>query len=193
MRRWPRWIAGREAFPDRWARIGDTTCMARSHSPLPHSPLPAAGEVVGRHRVAGRLTTKGEKGAVIERETVCVIVSGLLIAPYSTASHARWGFGRPYNIRPHAPRRALRCRAGICDPPDQASCYRLCGDRNPACMADLCAPLRRIQNARFLHGLCTYGHSAPSVPAGFLEFDFPWSQSHADAFPRRCLPAIRSP
>ncbi len=71
-----------------------------------HSPLPAAGEVVADSRVRA-VYDKGEKGAVIERETVLRdAVSGVLIATIIRTAFARkdGGFGGPVQqSAPHAP------------------------------------------------------------------------------------------
>jgi len=85
-----------------------------------HSPLPAAGEVAADSRVRA-VYDKGDKGAVIERETVLRdAVSGAPIATIVRTAFARgWRFRRTCT-EVRAARAAgaqSGCDAGICDSP----------------------------------------------------------------------------
>ena len=156
-----------------------------------HSPLPAAGEVVADSRVRA-VYDKGEKGAVIERETVLRdAVSGVLIATIIRTAFARkdGGFGGPVQqSAPHAPpARSPDVVLEFATRPDQALLYRLCGDRNPL-HADPDVAIAAGFRAPILHGLCTYGICCRAVLQAFCEFDPVRLKSHAVRFSAPVFP-----
>jgi acyl dehydratase len=156
-----------------------------------HSPLPAAGEVVADSRVRA-VYDKGEKGAVIERETVLRdAVSGVLIATIIRTAFARkdGGFGGPVRqSAPHAPpARSPDVVLEFATRPDQALLYRLCGDRNPL-HADPDVAIAAGFRTPILHGLCTYGICCRAVLQAFCEFDPARLKSHAVRFSAPVFP-----
>jgi acyl dehydratase len=156
-----------------------------------HSPLPAAGEVVADSRVRA-VYDKGEKGAVIERETILRdAVSGVLIATIIRTAFARkdGGFGGPVQqSAPHAPpARSPDVVLEFATRPDQALLYRLCGDRNPL-HADPDVATAAGFRAPILHGLCTYGICCRAVLQAFCEFDPARLKSHAVRFSAPVFP-----
>ena len=156
-----------------------------------HSPLPAAGEVVADSRVRA-VYDKGEKGAVIERETVLRdAVSGVLIATIIRTAFARkdGGFGGPVQQSvPHAPpSRSPDVVLEFATRPDQALLYRLCGDRNPL-HADPDVAIAAGFRTPILHGLCTYGICCRAVLQAFCGFDPARLKSHAVRFSAPVFP-----
>jgi acyl dehydratase len=159
-----------------------------------HSPLPAAGEVVADSRVRA-VYDKGEKGAVIERETVLRdAVSGVLVATIIRTAFARkdGGFGGPARqAEPHSPpARSPDVVLEFATRPDQALLYRLCGDRNPL-HADPDVAIAAGFRAPILHGLCTYGICCRAVLQAFCEFDPARLKSHAVRFSAPVYPGDR--
>jgi acyl dehydratase len=155
------------------------------------SPLPPAGGVVGESRVRA-VYDKGEKGAVIERETVLRdAVSGVLIATIIRTAFARkdGGFGGPVQRSvPHAPpSRSPDVVLEFTTRPDQALLYRLCGDRNPL-HADPDVAIAAGFKTPILHGLCTYGICCRAVLQAFCEFDPARLKSHAVRFSAPVFP-----
>jgi acyl dehydratase len=139
-----------------------------------HRPMPAAGEVVARSRVAA-VYDKGEKGAIIERETqLADAVSGEPLATLHRTAVARadGGFGGPRDAppSPESPVRAPDILLRFTTRPDQALIYRLCGDRNPLHSDPEAA--RQAGFARpILHGLCTFGICCRGVLEACCDFE----------------------
>ena len=139
-----------------------------------HRPIPSSGEVVATSRVVA-VYDKGEKGAVIERETVlCDASDGARLATLTRTAFARedGGFGGPADERPVrvSPARAPDQVIELPTRANQALLYRLCGDRNPlhadpetARAAGFAAPI--------LHGLCTYGMACRAVLKAFCDYE----------------------
>ena len=140
-----------------------------------HRPMPSVGDVIADSRVIA-VYDKGDKGAVIERETVLRdSVSGEKVATIVRTAFARadGGFGGPSGAPSNVaarPDRAPDRKVAVVTRPDQALLYRLCGDRNPlhadpdvAKAAGFATPI--------LHGLCTYGICCRVVLNAFCEFD----------------------
>jgi acyl dehydratase len=141
---------------------------------LLHRLMPAAGEVIARSRVAA-VYDKGDKGAIIERETVLEDVGSgdpLVTLRRTAFARADGGFGGPSDSPPapespdREPDRVLR----FATRPDQALLYRLCGDRNP-----LHSDPEAARQAGFaqpiLHGLCTFGICCRGVLEAYCGFD----------------------
>jgi acyl dehydratase len=156
-----------------------------------HRPLPAAGEIVADSRVLA-VYDKGDKGAVVERETVLTDASsGEQLATVIRTAFARsdGGFGGPSASPPPAPRPARPPDAILEFPTrrDQALLYRLCGDRNPlhvdpdvAQAAGFAIPI--------LHGLCTYGICCRAVLEAFCGFEPARLQHYAVRFSAPVIP-----
>jgi acyl dehydratase len=156
-----------------------------------HRSLPSAGEVIADSRVVA-VYDKGDKGAVIERETVLNDArSGERIATITRTAFARadGGFGGPVQTpMPHEPpRRSPDVVLEFVTRRDQALLYRLCGDRNPlhadpdiARAAGFATPI--------LHGLCTYGICCRAVLQAFCGFDSERLKSHAVRFSAPVIP-----
>jgi acyl dehydratase len=156
-----------------------------------HSPLPVAGEVIADSRVRA-VYDKGEKGAVIERETVLSdAVSGAPIATLIRTAFARadGGFGGPTQKSvPHAPPpREPDVVLEFATRPNQALLYRLCGDRNPL-HADPDVAAAAGFKTPILHGLCSYGICCRAVLRAFCGFDPARLKSHSVRFSAPVIP-----
>jgi acyl dehydratase len=139
-----------------------------------HRPIPASGEVIATSRVVA-VFDKGDKGAVIERETVlCDASDGAPFATLTRTAFARadGGFGGPADERTaHAqptrtPDKVVELRTHA----NQALLYRLCGDRNPL-HADPEIAHAAGFDAPILHGLCTYGMACRAVLKAYCDYD----------------------
>jgi acyl dehydratase len=139
-----------------------------------HRPIPCAGEVTAASRVVA-VYDKGERGAVIERQTVLADVnSGEPIATLTRTAFARadGGFGGPAQpvVAQDPPQGPPQRVIEFDTRPDLALLYRLCGDRNP-----LHADPETARAAGFpgpiLHGLCTYGICCRAVLEAFCQYD----------------------
>jgi acyl dehydratase len=156
-----------------------------------HRPLPVAGEIVADSRVLA-VYDKGDKGAVVERETVLTDASsGEPLATVIRTAFARsdGGFGGPSASPPPAvtPTRTPDAILEFPTRRDQALLYRLCGDRNP-----LHADPDVAQAAGFaipiLHGLCTYGICCRAVLQAFCDFEPARLQRYAVRFSAPVIP-----
>jgi len=156
-----------------------------------HRELAGSGEVIADSRVLA-VYDKGEKGAVIERETrLTDAATGEPVATITRTAFSRsdGGFGGPSSAPP-APRPPSRDPDAVLEFPtrrDQALLYRLCGDRNPlhadpdvAQAAGFAAPI--------LHGLCTYGICCRAVLQAFCAFEPRRLKSHAVRFSAPVIP-----
>jgi acyl dehydratase len=156
-----------------------------------HQPLPVAGEIIADSRVLA-VYDKGDKGAVVERETVLKEArSGEPLATLIRTAFARTdgGFGGPSVSRP-PPATPTRAPDVVLEFPtrrDQALLYRLCGDRNP-----LHADPDVAQAAGFtvpiLHGLCTYGICCRAVLQAFCGLEPARLQRYAVRFSAPVVP-----
>jgi acyl dehydratase len=163
-----------------------------------HRPMPCAGEVIAASRVAA-VYDKGERGAVVERETrLTDAASNELIATITRTAFARadGGFGGP----PQPPGRSGGPPSGGAPPTrspdvvlefatrrDQALLYRLCGDRNPL-HADPDMARAAGFETPLLHGLCTYGICCRAVLQAFCEYEPSRLKSHAVRFSAPVFP-----
>lgn len=139
-----------------------------------HRCLPPYGAVVADSRVVA-VYDKGEKGAVIERETVLRdAVTGELLVTMTRSAFARadGGFGGPSQSPPvhEPPQRAADAVLEFPTRRDQALLYRLCGDRNPLHADPEIARAAGFGNP-ILHGLCTYGICCRAVLQAYCEFE----------------------
>jgi acyl dehydratase len=156
-----------------------------------HRPVPAMGEVAADSRVVA-VYDKGDKGAVIERETVLTdAANGELIATITRTAFAMadGGFGGPSQVavQGHRPRRPPDAVLEFQTRRDQALLYRLCGDRNPL-HADPDAARAAGFEAPLLHGLCTYGICCRAVLQAFCGFDSERIRSHSVRFSAPVFP-----
>jgi acyl dehydratase len=156
-----------------------------------HGALPAAGEIIADSRVAA-VYDKGEKGAVIARETILRdATTGELMATIIRTAFARadGGFGGPSRtpMAHEPPDRVPDAVLTFGTRRDQALLYRLCGDRNP-----LHADPDVAQAAGFkvpiLHGLCTYGICCRAVLQAFCGSDPTRLKSQAARFSAPVIP-----
>lgn len=139
-----------------------------------HRPLPANGSAIATSRVVA-VYDKGEKGAVIERETVLSDPdSGAPLATLTRTAFARADgcFGGPDDTRlqREVPDRMPDAIVDLPTRPGQALLYRLCGDRNPL-HADPDVARAVGFEAPILHGLCTYGMACRAVLKAFCNYD----------------------
>jgi acyl dehydratase len=139
-----------------------------------HRPIRANGEAVATSRVVA-VYDKGDKGAVIERETVLHdAVSGEPLATITRTAFARadGGFGGPPDVRvvPAQPERAPDVVLDLPTRANQALLYRLCGDRNPLHAEPDVARAAGF-DAPILHGLCTYGMACRAILKAFCNYE----------------------
>lgn len=156
-----------------------------------HRPLPATGDVVADSRVVA-VYDKGEKGAVIERETVLTDpANGELIATITRTAFAMadGGFGGPAQapLQRDRPQRKPDTVLEFQTRRDQALLYRLCGDRNPL-HADPDVASAAGFDTPILHGLCTYGICCRAVLQAFCCFEPERFRSHSVRFSAPVFP-----
>jgi len=127
-----------------------------------HRPLPPAGTVVGRCRIADLLDKGKDKGAVlyVERQIIDK-ASGDLIATMTSAAVLRGdgGFGGKSGPQPAPhplPEGPPAAHVDLKTYPNSALIYRLSGDWNPL-HADPKVAAAGGFKTPILHGLCTYG------------------------------------
>ena len=137
-----------------------------------HRPIPAAGSVIASSRVVA-VYDKGEKGAVVERETQLRDIDGALLVSLCRTAFARGdgGFGGPSETPPphQVPSRAADLVLEFATRPDQALLYRLCGDRNPL-HADPAVAKAGGFARPILHGLCSYGICCRAILQAYCGF-----------------------
>jgi acyl dehydratase len=139
-----------------------------------HQPMPAAGTVIAESRVVAAYD-KGDKGAVIERETLLrdAATDELLVTITRSAfARADGGFGGPSQSPAvhETPRRVPDAVLEFTTRRDQALIYRLCGDRNPL-HADPEVAHAAGFSVPILHGLCTYGIGCRALLQTYCGFD----------------------
>ncbi len=161
------WLNRRETGVD-WMRVVHGEQRLRLFRPLPR-----AGTVHGRVRLAG-LTDKGEgKGAVLVTERRIEDESGQLLATAGMVTLLRGdgGYsraGQPSDPLPEPlppmPDRPPDRRVALPTRPDLALLYRLSGDFNPL-HADPAVARKAGFERPILHGLATFGVAARAVAA----------------------------
>jgi acyl dehydratase len=158
-----------------------------------HKPIAAAGSLVASSRVAA-VYDKGEKGAVVERETQLRDVDGTLLVSIARTAFARGdgGFGGPSETpAPHqVPSRAADLVLEFATRPDQALLYRLCGDRNPL-HADPAVAKAGGFPRPILHGLCTYGICCRAILQAYCAYQPEHMKSLSARFSAPVLPGDR--
>lgn len=168
-------------YPGFWASQPDTGIDWRKvvhaeQSFVLHAPLPAAGTVIGRTRVAAIHDRGPGRGAFLRQDRqVLDAVSGESLATVSQLSLLRGdgGFGGPAGTPepPHAvPSRGVDLICDLPTLPQAALIYRLSGDDNPlhadpevAAAAGFPRPI--------LHGLCTMGVACHAVLRAVCAYD----------------------
>lgn len=156
-----------------------------------HQPMPVAGTVIAESRVVAAYD-KGDKGAVIERETLlkdAATGESLVTITRSSFARADGGFGGP-SQSPMAhiiPRRAPDAIVKFATRQDQALLYRLCGDRNPL-HADPDVARTAGFSVPILHGLCTYGIGCRALLQAYCDLDPARLKSYAVRFSAPVLP-----
>ena len=144
-----------------------------------HSPLPAAGTLVGESRVS-RIVDKGEgKGAVMHVEkTLTDEADGRLLATVEMVLFLRGegGFSRTGGgdeaapAAPAVPEGEPDARIELPTRADAAVLYRLSGDVNPLHIDPAVAAKAGFEKP-ILHGLATYGNACRGILARYCGHD----------------------
>jgi acyl dehydratase len=136
-----------------------------------HKPLPAAGTVIGEHRIDAIYDKGAGKGALmLLSRRLFDAASGDLLATVGSSVFMRGdgGFGgRSVGAPQPHPLPAERAPDLLLDlptRPDQAVLYRLSGDLNPLHIDTAVARAAGFERP-ILHGLCSYGIAARAVLA----------------------------
>jgi acyl dehydratase len=158
-----------------------------------HKPIPAAGSVIAESRVVAAYD-KGEKGAVVERETQLRDLDGTPLVSLRRTAFARGdgGFGGPSETPPphQVPTRAADLVLEFATRTDQALLYRLCGDRNPLHVDPAVAAAGGFPRP-ILHGLCTYGICCRAILEAYCGFEPARMKSLSARFSAPVLPGDR--
>ncbi|MEM1274366.1 MAG: MaoC/PaaZ C-terminal domain-containing protein [Pseudomonadota bacterium] len=168
-------------MPSFWAKDPSTgitwqKIVHGEHAYTLHAPLPPHAEIVGRTRLTG-LVDKGEgKGALIYTERDVSSADGRRLATVKSTLFARadGGFGGPQGPLKtvHAlPERAPDVYFDFGTSKRAALIYRLSGDKNPL-HADPDIAAKVGFERPILHGLCTMGIAAWSIPMALRDGDF---------------------
>ncbi len=144
-----------------------------------HSPLPAAGALIGESRVS-RIVDKGEgKGAVMHVEkTLTAEADGRLIATVEMVLFLRGdgGFSKDGGgdeaapPAPAVPEGEPDARIELPTRADAAVLYRLSGDINPLHIDPAVAAKAGFEKP-ILHGLATYGNACRGIIARYCDHD----------------------
>ncbi|MEM6637670.1 MAG: MaoC/PaaZ C-terminal domain-containing protein [Pseudomonadota bacterium] len=141
-----------------------------------HGPVPSRAETVGRTRLTGLVDKGAGKGALIYTEREVLSAEGKLLATISSTLFARadGGFGGPQSpmkVVHTVPDRAPDVSYDFATSPRAALIYRLSGDLNPL-HADPAVATKAGFDRPILHGLCTMGIAAWSIPMALRDGDF---------------------
>ena len=150
-----------------------------------HKPLPIAAKLTADSTYTGAWD-KGDKGAIIQRESVVTDESGEKICTIRGMSFARGDghFGGPADGAPEAhqaPDRAPDLSVDIPTRDGQALLFRLAGDRNPL-HSDPEFGRKAGFDKPILHGMCTYGITCRAVLSTFADWDPTAFRRHAAQF-----------
>ena len=172
-------------YPGSWmtdARTGIDYSMIvhGEESVVLHKPLPAAGTVASRHRVA-RVVDKGEgKGATVTYDKELFDkASGekLATVTHTTFCRGDGGFSARDGVSdpspappPKVPQREPDLVCELRTLPQQALLYRLCADRNPLHSEPAAARKAGFERP-ILHGLGTYGVAGHALLASLCNYD----------------------
>ncbi|MEM6460895.1 MAG: MaoC/PaaZ C-terminal domain-containing protein [Pseudomonadota bacterium] len=146
------------------------------HSFTLHAPLPIRANIVGRTRLTGLVDKGLGKGALIYSEREISSADGMRLATVSSTLFARadGGFGGPDG--PLKPVHTLPSRSpdlfhDFASSSRAALIYRLSGDMNPL-HADPSIAKKAGFERPILHGLCSMGIAAWSIPMALRNGDF---------------------
>jgi acyl dehydratase len=168
-------------YPGFWVRELDTgidwvRIVNGEQAVVLHQPLKPAGTVVGKSRVLEVIDKGQGKGALVYAERkVTDKASGALIATttQTTFCRADGGFGGPPRASPpvHAiPDRAPDIVCDLATRPEQATIYRLSGDRNPLHIDPEMARTAGFPKP-ILHGLGTFGVVGHALLKSVCDYD----------------------
>lgn len=154
-----------------------------------HQPLPAQMPLQAQAQATSRWTgawDKGDKGAILQRETTVTASDGTPIYLLRGTTFARGdgNFGGPatgQRTLPAPPDRAPDQSVQITTRPGQALLYRLSGDRNPL-HSDPEFATRAGFDRPILHGMCTYGITCRAVLMTYANWDPAAIYRHACQF-----------
>jgi acyl dehydratase len=156
------------------------------------SPLPAAGEVIGRYRITGVVDKGPEKGALMYFEKSLHASDGTLIGTVDSTYFLRgdggcgnWGI--PGRELPNSPEVAPAGSLTIPILPIAGLIYRLSGDYNPL-HADPVLARKAGFDKPILHGLCTYGIACQSLIRGLCDYDATRLRSMSARFTKPVFP-----
>ncbi|MGH7121611.1 MAG: MaoC/PaaZ C-terminal domain-containing protein [Acetobacteraceae bacterium] len=141
-----------------------------------HRPLPAAGDIIGRTRIAGLIDKGAGRAALLYTEKEVIDgATGALIATTTSTTFLRGqgGFGGPAGPLKEVHRIPVGPPEITCDlptRPEQALYYRLNGDDNPL-HADPAVAARAGFPRPILHGLCTLGVVCHALLAALADYD----------------------
>lgn len=185
--------------PDARVPYGDVDRSRLVHAEqevLMHRPLPIAGSVQLRSRVAG--ITQKRSGVLLSTETVGSDPrSGEAVFTTRQSSFLR-GLRTPNTgadrLAPSPewslPQRSPDLSVVTATRPDQALLYRLCGDRNPL-HSDPSFAVRAGFDRPILHGMCTYGITARVLIATLCGGDPDLLHSFSGRFSKPVLPGSK--
>ncbi|WP_380871686.1 dehydrogenase [Sphingomonas sp. DBB INV C78] len=152
-----------------------------------HRPLPASAQIIVDSDIAQVYDKGPGKGAIVVRRTVVRTASDHnMLCEVNRTIFARGDGGRggspdPAPI-PHAvPMRAPDTSIMMTTRSDQATLYRLCGDRNPLHIDPEAARSAGFDRP-ILHGLCTFGMTCRAVLQAVCGYDPSRIASHAARF-----------
>lgn len=141
-----------------------------------HRPLPTAGRLVGRMRIAGIVDKGAERGALllVERriyeagseEPLCTLRQ-------TTVCRGDGGFGDRGDLAPTPHRLPEGPPEAVCDLPtlpQAALLYRLSGDDNPL-HADPAVARAAGYDRPILHGMATYGLAAHAILRLYCDYE----------------------
>lgn len=156
------------------------------------SPLPVAGEVVGRYRVKGVVDKGPDKGAMMYFEKTLDTPDGARVATINMTYFFRgdggcgdWGEADP--VLPAVPEAAPDGNRDVVTDPRAALIYRLSGDYNPL-HADPAVARKAGFDRPILHGLCTYGVACHSLVRAVAGGEAAKLKSMAARFTKPVLP-----
>jgi acyl dehydratase len=185
-------------YPGFWVRELDTgidwvRIVNGEQAVFLHQPLKPTGTVVGKSRVLEVIDKGQGKGALVYAERkVTDQASGALIATVTQTTFCRadGGFGGPPRESPpvHAiPERAPDIVCDLGTRPEQATIYRLSGDRNPLHIDPEMAKTAGFPKP-ILHGLGTFGVVGHALLRAVCGYDNTRVRSFAGRFSAPVFP-----
>jgi acyl dehydratase len=168
-------------YPGFWVRELDTgidwvRIVNGEQAVVLHQPLKPTGTVLGQSRVVEVIDKGQGKGALVYAERkVTDKASGALIATVTQTTFCRadGGFGGPPRESPSVHKIPERAPDIVCDlgtRPEQATIYRLSGDRNPLHIDPEMAKTAGFPKP-ILHGLGTFGVVGHALLKSVCDYD----------------------